>query len=123
MEIRSNDGVEALRLQHHAASHGIDQHTVDRNVWEVLGDLGGDLVPHDHSESLGVGLGDDGQELSWTLLCSLESESDESFDAMTGENGDFSAGFPWEAAVGAAALTSVFSFAVLSNDHPVEISG
>lgn len=122
-EVGRDNSVERLGLHDHANGHGINKHLVHSNIREVFGDLGGDLIPHDHAVSLSIGLGNDSQQLAGTLLGSLKGKSDNALNTVSAENGSFGGNFPRLATVRATTLTSVFAFAVLTNNDPVEITG
>ena len=86
VQVRRDDRVEALRLQHHAHRHGVDQHLVPGDVREFLRDLGGDLVPHHHAVALRVRLRDDRQELARARLRQPEGVAHDAGDADAGED-------------------------------------
>ena len=111
------------RVAHHAHGHGVDQHLVPGDVRELARDLGGDLVPHHHAVALGVGLGDDGQELARPRAGQLEREAHDAGDAGAGEDHHLGADLLRQAAMRAAALAGVLALGVLAHDHPVELLG
>ena len=80
-QVRGNDCIETFGLQHHPTGHGIDEHFLDGDICEFLGDLGGDFVPEHHAVALGVALGHDGEMLAGPLLRDLEREADDALDA------------------------------------------
>ena len=45
-KIRSNDGIQRLRVQNHATSHRVNQHLVPLDIWEVFRHLKRNLIPH-----------------------------------------------------------------------------
>lgn len=61
--------------------------------------------------------------LFWPLLCGFIGETNQSLHAMSCEDRDFSTDLPRLSTVGASTLACVFTFAVLSDDDPIKISG
>jgi hypothetical protein len=98
-QVRCNNGIQAFRLQHHPTRHGVDEHLLDGDISEFLGDLGGDFVPEHHAVSLGVALGHDGEMLARTLLGNLEREADDALDGVAGEDRHFRRRLPCLASV------------------------
>lgn len=121
-QVGCNNSVEALRLQHHTSRHGINQHLIHRHVGEVDGHRGSNLIPQNQSVALSIALGHNSQELSGPLLGCLESEPDKPFDAVAGKDGYFGGNLPGLADVRATAMTSIFAFAVLADNDPVEVA-
>ena len=62
---------------------------VKLNIRELLCDHIDNFIPHNHSISLGVGLGDVGELLARSRLSQLESKSCDSLHPDTSEDGDF----------------------------------
>lgn len=62
---------------------------VKLHVRELLCNLIDHFIPHNHSISLGIGLGDIGELLARSRLSELESKSCDSLDPDTSEDGDF----------------------------------
>lgn len=52
VEVGADDRVETCGFVDHSDGHGVDEHLVPLDVGEVLGDLGGDLVPEAETVSL-----------------------------------------------------------------------
>jgi hypothetical protein len=122
VQVGGDNGVKGLGLEDHAARHGVDEHLVLGDVGEVLGDLGGDLVPEHHTVALGVALGDDGQQLARALLRRLKGEADDALHGVAGEDGHLGRRLPGLAAVRPAALAGVLALAVLADDDPVQVA-
>lgn len=122
-EIRSNNGVQATRIQYHPRCHRVNEHLVNHHIWEVLGYLHCNLVPKNHAVALGIALGDNSEKLPGTLACNLETEPHQSLNAVASEDCNLRRHLPWLAAVRTASLASVFTLAVLTDYHPVEVAG
>lgn len=121
-QVGGDNGVQSLGLQDHSGSHGVNKHLVDCDIRELGGNLSGNLIPQHHAVSLSVALGNDSDELTGSLLSSLESKAHESSNSMTGKDGNLGGCLPGTATVGTAALTGVLSFTVLTDDNPVKVA-
>lgn len=93
MQVGGNDGIQRLRMQRHAVCHGIDQHLVPLHIREFLRHFGGNLIPHNHPVTLGIGFGHHGQQFAWSGLCQPEGIAHNARDADAGENGHLGADF------------------------------
>lgn len=118
-QICSHYRVNGLRLQNHAAGHGVHQHLVCCDIREVLGNIRSHLIPKHHAVPLGIALGDDCEQLSGPAPSRLECEAHDALDAMAGEHGYFRGYLPGLSTVRTAALAGVLAFAVLADDDPV----
>ena len=122
-QVCRHDRIQAFGLQHHAGCHRINQHLVNSHIRELGLQLLGNLVPEDHAVALRVALGDDGQHLARTLLGSLKREPHDSLHAVAREDRDFGGDLPGLSLVRSATLPGVLAFAVLADNHPVEVAG
>ena len=93
MQVGGDNGVEALGIQRHSRRHCIDQHLCPGDIGVFAGNFGSNLIPHDHSVPLGIGLGDHGEQFSRPRLRHPECVTHDSGDPGTGEErhirGDF----------------------------------
>lgn len=121
-QVGCHDGIESLWLQHHPGRHRIHQHLIDCNIRELGADFSSNLVPHDHAISLSIALSDHGQQLSWSSLSNFKSESEQSRNSMSSENGHFGSSLPRLASMRSAAMSCIFALAVLANDDPIKIT-
>ena len=80
----------------------------------------GDLVPHHHGMALGVGFGDDRQQLARPRLREPEGKAHDALDAGAGQDRDVGRDFERQALVDAAADAGIFAFRVFADDDPVE---
>ena len=55
VQVCRHDSVERVGFEGHACRHCIDQHLVPTDIREVLRNLGGDFIPHDHPMALSIG--------------------------------------------------------------------
>ena len=123
MEVCGDDGVEGGGAVDHAGGGGVDELFVPGDVGEFGGDLGCDLVPHDHGVALGVALGDDGEELAGAGLGEAKGIAVDAFDAGAGHEGEVGGDLDGVTLVHASAYTGVLAFGVFADDDPVEVGG
>jgi hypothetical protein len=122
-QICSYDRVNRFRLQHHATSHGIHQHKFHGYIGEFLAQVPGDFIPQNHAITLRIALSDNYKMLPWSLLCGFKSETHDPFNSMTRKDGHFSSSFPWHTTMRSTALTGIFSFTVLADNNPIQLTG
>jgi hypothetical protein len=121
-QVRSNNRVQTLRIQHHSTGHRIHQHFIALDVRKVFRNLRRNLVPQHHPVPLRIALRDNGDHLARPLLRNLKCKADQALYAVTREDGDFSRDFPGLAAVRASALAGVFALRIFAHNDPVEIA-
>lgn len=91
------------------------------NTLVFLGYLIKDPVPQHHAVSHCIRFCDHCQLLPGPALRGLKGKADNPFNAHPGEDGDLSSYRVRGVVVRNATLSGVLSFAVLSDDHPIEI--
>lgn len=81
----------------------------------------GNLIPQNHSVTLSIALGNNGQELARPLLSGLESETHDTLHGVASEDRNLGCRLPRLAGVRTTTLARILAFAVLANNDPVEI--
>lgn len=120
-QVCGNDSIQGFWLQDHSCRHGVNQHLVNLHVRKILRNFSRDGIPHDHAISLCIALGHDGDVFFWPLLRCLKSKPHDSLYAMPSENRNLGCSFPGLPSMRDTAMASVFSFTVLSDNHPVKL--
>jgi hypothetical protein len=118
-QIRRNDRIQRLWVKHHPARHGVDEHLIALYVREVFRDFRCNFVPHDHSVALCVALCNDCNLFPRPALSCFKGKAYKTFYTMAGEDGNLSGSLPLLASMRPASLSRIFTFRVLSDNHPV----
>lgn len=111
------------------------------NIRELLCNLTDNFIPHNHSVSLSIRLGDISEFPARSRLSELESKSCDSLDTDTSKDGNFCSGqnvrtrkamrfvevhtggnFMVVTSVRSSTMTSVLALGVLSDNHPVKLA-
>lgn len=79
-QISGNDCIQGFRLQHHPGSHCVHQHLIKLNVWEVFCHLVSYRVPHNHTISLRITLGNHSEMFLWSTPRNFKSKPEDSLD-------------------------------------------
>ena len=122
MQIGGDDGVQARRPQHHARGHGVDQHLVGGDLRVVALDLLEHRIPHHHAVALGIGFGNQRQQLARARAGQFQRETLDALDPVAGEDRDVDADLLGQPLMGAAADAGIFALGILAHDDPVEIA-
>ena len=120
MQVGRDDRIQRLRLHGHSHGHRVDQHLVPRHVRKILGDLGGNLIPHHHGMALRVALGHHREQLARTRLGQLEGEANDPVHSGSRHDGDVGGHLFRQAPMDAATYAGIFAFGVLAHDDPVQ---